>query len=327
MNKIFTLSLAFCSLGALAQSYAPPAGTAGTTAIHTDSSAFVAWATGVEVKRGYLNIADTNFMLNGSNKASFGAVTEALGKAEGSSMQIVSLGDGGMATLTFAHPITDGPGPDFAVFENGFQPDYLELAFVEVSSDGVYFFRFPAHSENQFATQIGGTGTMDCRNIHNLAGKYQQGYGTPFDLSDLPSDQLLDITSITHVRIIDVVGTIDPAFATYDSQNNMVNDPYPTPFASGGFDLDGVGVIHQKSLGIVEQELFTSIYPNPARTKLTITLEKPCTVRVTDLTGKVLFTQADVQNESLDVSGWDAGIYILEVSDAGKRVVKRVVVG
>ena len=59
-----------------------------------------------------------------------------------------------MATVTFASPIYNGEGPDFAVFENGFDIDdeydptgvlhFLELAFVEVSSDGENFFRFPA---------------------------------------------------------------------------------------------------------------------------------------------------------------------------------------
>jgi hypothetical protein len=44
---------------------------------------------------------------------------------------------------------------------------------------------------------------------------------------------------------VDVVGSITPAYATYDSQGNMVNDPWPTPYSSSGFDLDAVGVINQ----------------------------------------------------------------------------------
>jgi hypothetical protein len=46
------------------------------------------------------------------------------------------------------------------------------------------------------------------------------------------------------VRIIDVVGSIDPAFGTRDSLGNLINEPFPTPFSSSGFDLDAVGVIH-----------------------------------------------------------------------------------
>ena len=56
------------------------------------------------------------------------------------------LGDDGSLVLTFPAPIADGAGPDFAVFENAFSTEFLELAFVEVSSDGTNFTRFPAHA-------------------------------------------------------------------------------------------------------------------------------------------------------------------------------------
>ena len=56
--------------------------------------------------------------------------------------------------------------------------------------------------------------------------------------------RFLDKDHITHVRIIDVIGNIDPEYATYDCQGNPINDPWPTPFASCGMDLDAVGVIH-----------------------------------------------------------------------------------
>jgi hypothetical protein len=44
------------------------------------------------------------------------------------------------------------------------------------------------------------------------------------------------------VRIVDVVGSL--TLGSVDSLGNVVNDPYPTAFASGGFDLDAVGVLH-----------------------------------------------------------------------------------
>ena len=73
-------------------------------------------------------------------------------------------------------------------------------------------------------------------------GKYRQGYGTPFDLADL-SDKPevlsgdVDLSSISHVRIVDVVG--DGTFL--DSLGKVIYDPYPTS-GSAGFDLDAVGV-------------------------------------------------------------------------------------
>jgi hypothetical protein len=260
-----SLAITF-TLNVLHAQFPPPAGQPGTTAIHKDSSAINAWATGIEVSRGLINISDPAQTHEGSNYASFGVPENALGPASGNSVDVVSLGDGGIATLTFARPIKNGPGPDFCVFENAFSDTYLELAFVEVSSDGVRFVRFPAISLTQTDEQIGGFGSLDATKIHNLAGKYRQGYGTPFDLEDLIDSTDIDLNNITHVRIIDVVGSINPSYGTQDSQGNFINDLFPTPFYSGGFDLDAVGVIHEQiEVGLsAEDELVVMVYPNPS---------------------------------------------------------------
>lgn len=324
MNKITSIVILLTSTFGFAQSYAPAANQAGTTAIHKDSSILVAWATGIELKRGYLDIADTNFMISGSNKVSFGDPSEALYQAQGSSATIVSLGDGGVATLTFERPIFNGEGPDFAVFENSFLPDFLELAFVEVSSDGEHFYRFPAHSENQFSVQISTYGTMDCRFLHNLAGKYQQGFGTPFDLSDLPEDDLLDVQAITHVRIVDVIGTIDPIFASLDQFGNIINDPYPTAFASGGFDLDGVGVIHQKTVGLDEISMNYRIYPNPSQGMINLDFQLISDVRIIDFSGKVISVYENMQQQQLDLSSLQKGMYWIEIENPSGKFTQKI---
>ncbi len=220
-------------------------GAAGSLAVaHTDP-AIAGWATGfADLVRGP---AQAGAPANGF--ASFGAGDYALGpvlrETPDDVYDVVSLGDGGRVTLTFDRPVADGPGWDFAVFENGFAGSFLELAFVEVSSDGVNFFRFDAYSETPSATQIGGFGVIDPTNVRNLAGKHVGGFGTPFDLAELAGrSPLLDIRAITHVRVVDVVGSIDPALASRDALGRVINDPWPTPFATGGFDLDGVAVRH-----------------------------------------------------------------------------------
>ena len=244
MKKLFLIVLAVMPTMLLAQ-FAPAQDQPGTTAMHADSSAFVAWATGCVAEPGPMNITNP-----GAGNAGAGwPASNVIGPPEGT-YGVTCLGDGGMATVTFASPICNREGPDFAVFENGFanaqNPSlwFLELGFVEVSSDGVNFFRFPAYSNTQTLTQIGGMGCIDPSQIHNLASKYGAMYGTPFDLDEVPDDPLLDKNNITHVRIIDVIGNIDPEYATYDCQGHPVNDPWPTPFASCGMDLDAVGVIH-----------------------------------------------------------------------------------
>jgi hypothetical protein len=221
--------------------FAPAAGQSGSTAVSAASPAIVAWADDfVELVRGPVNVADP-----GGALASFGSGSEALGPATGVATQVVSLGDGGRIALYFTHAIFDGPGFDLAVFENGFADTFLELALVEVSSNGIDYLRFPATSLTQTATQIGSFGALDPTNLDNLAGKYRGGFGTPFDLSELAGvSPAVDVDQIHYVRIVDVVGSIDPALGTLDSSGNPVNDPYPTAFASGGFDLDGVGAMH-----------------------------------------------------------------------------------
>ena len=117
--------------------YAPPAGQNGSTAISCTDPRFAEWATGISVTRGLQEIDKP-----ADGYASYGDPTNALGPATANTTKVVSLGDGGSATLTFAKPITNGPGPDFAVFENGFSDTFLELGFVEVSSDGSELLSF-----------------------------------------------------------------------------------------------------------------------------------------------------------------------------------------
>ncbi len=220
-------------------SFCGAVGTEGCTAIRFDSSIVAAWATGCTVVRGPVDITDPD-----GPKVRYGTEDAGVGPASALTTAAVSLGDGGTATLTFAEPIHNIAGPDFAVFENSFDDHFLELAFVEVSSDGVNFVRFPASSLTQTETQL--SGNLDPTLLNNLAGKYRVGYGTPFDLEELRGSEGLDIDRVTHVRLVDVVGTIDPQYATRDYKGRIVNDPWPTRdtiWASGGFDLTGVAVL------------------------------------------------------------------------------------
>lgn len=239
----------------MAGPFAPAVGQPGSIAIRmpadpNDHSLFTGWATEVSVERGFVRINNPSI-----GRVSHGLPQDALGPAQGQSIEgVVSLGDGGNAVLSFAHPIANGPGFDFAVFENGFvviPPNrvFLELAFVEVSSDGIHFERFPAVSLTQTLTQIPNLGTIDTTEIHNFAGKYPMQWGTPFDLEDVrDANDLVDVTAITHVRLVDVAGCLQDGYEQYDSLGNAINEPWPTDFSTGGFDLDAVGVIHQKTL-------------------------------------------------------------------------------
>jgi len=303
-------SIVLLCLGAMAtgfaQSYPPAADAEGTTAIFKDSPLYVAWATGITVERGLVNISNPDATAGGSNYATAGTPEAALGYPDGA---IVSLGDGGNAVLTFDAPIIDGPGFDFAVFENG-GATFLELAFVEVSSNGVDFFRFPNHSQTQTETQIGSFGSPVATYLNNLAGKYAGQYGTPFDLSEIANNDLLDKNHITHVKVIDVVGSINPDYASYDSLGNAVNESFPTPFASCGFDLQAVGVINREVLGLPNYNTTAlKLYPNPAKNVLNVKSGSVLDITIYDAAGRTVLVQKNNLNQPVDVSQLSAGSY------------------
>ncbi len=330
MRKLLVLLLAMVPVAMWAQ-FAPAQDQPGTTAMHADSSAFVAWATDCVAEPGPMNIANPSLGMAGAGYPAVNAIG-----APGGTYGVTCLGDGGIATLTFASPICNQPGPDFAVFENGFanaqNPDYwfLELAFVEVSSDGVNFFRFPAYSNTQTDTQLGGFACILPSEIHNLASKYGSMYGTPFELDEVPDDPLLNKNSITHVRIVDVVGCIDPEYATYDCQGHPINDPWPTPFASSGHDLDAVGVIHDIEHfpeGVDENENgMISVYPNPAHDFIRV--ETMCTsslqgIDLYNVTGQLVLSSTE--NE-INVSELEPGMYIIRVKCDTMVYTERVII-
>jgi hypothetical protein len=237
--RILLLTILSLPAGLVAGSFSGAAGTPGSEAMAKDAAGFVAWANG-NLPAEYGSGVD----------ATWKTPAKAYGKATGDPYDIVCLGNGGQITLSFPRPIRDGEGADFAVFENGLSSSFLELAFVEVSSDGVNFVRFPNRSEGVYA--VGGYGMVDPTTLNGLAGKHQAGYGTPFDLATLAGAPLLDRANIRFVRLVDILGN----GTALDSTDHPIYDPTPTT-GSGGFDLEAIGVIHQNAgdFKIVRAEL------------------------------------------------------------------------
>jgi hypothetical protein len=197
--------------------------------------------------------------------AANGDPTQALGPIGASPDGFtVSLGDlteaelnqglpNGSITLRMSAPLRNGPGWDLAVFENAFAffpPDddkvFAELAYVEVSTDGLTFARFPAESLTTtlfepFGPSFAG---IDPTDVHNVAGIHQGLVGTPFDFAELAAvaevvtgDVLLD--DIRFVRLIDIPGD----GSSLDASGRGILEAWPTTdltFGNGGHDLDAV---------------------------------------------------------------------------------------
>ena len=176
-----------------------------------------------------------------------------LGPVTGDLFDVASLGDlsgsqmvagavAGRMTVHFAEPIREVSGADFSVFENGFLQGSVagmmfgELAYVEVSADGVNFVRFPSRSLTSGV--VGSYGTMDPTNVYNLAGKHLNAlgssWGTPFDLSEV------GLASVSYVRLVDIPGN----GGFFDSVGHSIYDPWLT-VGSGGADVEAIGVIGQ----------------------------------------------------------------------------------
>ena len=246
---------------------------------------FRAWATGAV---DYLPADGLDAMWADPN--------QAFGPATGDNFDIVSLGEmnaeqiarglpPGQITLTFVDPadpndegiVYNVSGDDFVVFENGLVSQFsttegsmegqmlAELAYVEVSSNGVDFVRFPSVSLTP--EPVGAYGTIDMADVHNLAGKHPNAgglcTGTPFDLDELAGlpeviEGLVDINDIRYIRLVDVPGTGDffdeatayvvpeagPQGLTYP-QDHPIYDAWPT-WGSGGFDLEAVGLLREQ---------------------------------------------------------------------------------
>ena len=231
--------------------FAPPAGIEGSTAILYSDPAIKSWASDVtELVPGTEVSQDGNWL----------DAQSVIGPSKGGASELLVLGRGGTITLEFRSGIADFEGSDFVIFENAFSDTFLELAYVEVSSDGQHFVRFPNYSFT--LDPVGSWGHVQATLIHGYAGKYRAGYGTPFDLAELRSaheavvygydkfsdafkQQLLtnfphvDLNSIRYVRLTDIVGD----GTNMDCEGFTIYDPYPTVITAG-FDLDAVGVLN-----------------------------------------------------------------------------------
>lgn len=168
----------------------------------------------------------------------------------------------GSITFFYETGIYNGTGADLAVRENGFASGpapgfFAELAYVEVSSNGTDFARFPSISLNTTRVSTSGTFQLyDMTNVYNLAGKHASNLATPFDLQDLATDSMVlggtvNLNDIRYVRLVDVVGNPEssgPAGAL-DSLGNRILDNWTT-YDSGGFDISIVGGLPQ-AVGIL----------------------------------------------------------------------------
>jgi hypothetical protein len=169
-----------------------------------------------------------------------------LGASDGA---LVTLGSNGTLTLSFADPLQNLPGADLRVWENPlvlpeFGGNYIDTGFIEVSSNGTDFARFPTLS--LVSDPVGQFDLVDPALYSGFAGL------RPFDdfdlavLAGLPAvvSGAVDLAAIRYVRIVDVRGD----GSVLDTAGNAVFDTFPGA-GNAGFDLDAIAAIPEPTSG------------------------------------------------------------------------------
>lgn len=142
---------------------------------------------------------------------------------------VASLGCGGAITLAFDEPWpTDGPGPDFLVFENAFVSGtitFVEPAQVLVSDDGETWHAFPCEPDGSAEPPPGCAGLTPVLAADPDAPVTPQTWGgDAFDLADV------GLPEIRYVRLVD------------RTAEHHGSDTWCLG-AAGGFDLDAIAVV------------------------------------------------------------------------------------
>jgi hypothetical protein len=68
------------------------------------------------------------------------------------------------------------------------------------------------------------------------------------------------------------------------------------------------------------------IYPNPANSTLHVELDKQSTIQICDMNGRVVYAQDQLLDETIDVSGFNPGIYIVRINNNEKVTQHKVVI-
>ena len=120
----------------------------------------------------------------------------------------------------------------------------------------------------------------------------------------------------------------------YDQYLNKINDPFPTPFPSSGFDLDAVGVINQGSMTII-LENSSNILENfrIINGMVIFDLKKVqksgFKAEIFDLSGKIIFQKDFKYNleatQNIDVQSFKNGVYILNIYTKTQVITRKFI--
>ena len=135
----------------------------------------------------------------------------------------------------------------------------------------------------------------------------------------------------TPVRILDDLTVEQPSYAS------MINipDPTPTSYTNGNAFAIRLKMGDQTAINEIESNSKLNIYPNPTNTNTTVsfslTNKSNVTINVTDLAGKVVYTNAlgtvnGAQNVTVNTENLTSGVYMVNVSINGTVSTEKLIV-
>jgi hypothetical protein len=84
---------------------------------------------------------------------------------------------------------------------------------------------------------------------------------------------------------------------------------------------------HASGISTVNGEVSFDMYPNPASHEVVIKTTTPSTLSLRNMLGQILISQnIEAEQTRIDLSGYEAGVYLVELRAGDKSVVKKLVV-
>ncbi len=161
------------------------------------------------------------------------------GGAVQGSLDVVSLGNGGVIEVRFAdNAVVDAEGDDLVIYENAFHAGnadgqlFTEFAFVEVSRDGKTWKAFPYDA--QTGEGLAGREPVYANSSNGIDPLSPEGGGDRFDIAAVGLDY------VTAIRITDAGNLVD----------DLGNHSYAG--TKGGFDLDAAAALHSTPLARIK---------------------------------------------------------------------------
>lgn len=118
------------------------------------------------------------------------------------------------------------------------------------------------------------------------------------------------------------------SYASRDNEGRKINDPWPTQFFTGGFDLDAIGVMYQDNPQGVSKTFQNKIlvFPNPLKHKQKLTIvsnEKINNFKVIDVFGRELLSGNDVSTIEFEFlpGNYFLKIYTIQTLETHKLII------